>query len=107
MIHHENSSGNVYEDLGSPVAADMRIKATLVQKISARIAEKGWTQMEAASLLGLPQPRISAILNGKFRDVSQQKLMECLIRLGHDIDIVVHPIRKEEEIGHLAVVLEA
>lgn len=82
-------SGNVYRDLGFAKADEMLVKAKLVHKISDIIQSKGLTQTGAARLLGLPQPKLSAILRGQFRGVSERKLIDCLTSLGRDVDIVV------------------
>ena len=78
---HEGSE-NVYRDLGFPDAGEMLVKAQLVYKISEIIHSKGLTQMRAAKVLGLAQPNLAGILRGRFRAVSERKLIECLTRLG-------------------------
>lgn len=58
------------------------------------IKQRNLTQMEAAGILGIPQPKLSAILRGQFRGVSETKMLECLNRLGHDVEIVIRkPVR--------------
>ncbi len=47
------------------------------------------TQQQAAQVLGMPQPKISDMLRGNFRGISQARMIECLNRLGRDVDIVV------------------
>lgn len=83
------TSTNVYAELGYKAAADMLVKAKLVSKISELLAERGITQTKAAALLGIPQPKLSKMLRGQFRGFSERKLMDCLTRLGQDVDIVV------------------
>ena len=85
---HEGS-GNVYRDLGYADAEEMLVKAQLVSKIREIIRDKGLTQLAAARILGLPQPKLSGILRGQFRGVSERKLIDCLTRLGRDVEIVV------------------
>ena len=87
----EQGTGNVYADLRSAEAEEMLVKAQLVTKISDVIRQRGLTQAKAARLLGLSQPKISNLLRGQFRGISEQRLLRCLTRLGRDIEIVVKP----------------
>jgi predicted XRE-type DNA-binding protein len=87
----EEGSGNVYADLGYADSEDMMVKAQLVAKIADIIRQRGLTQERAAKLLGLTQPKISRLLKGEFRGISERRLLRCLTRLGRDIEIVVKP----------------
>jgi predicted XRE-type DNA-binding protein len=89
----EKSSGNVYADLGMADAQEMLIKAKLASKIGDIIKRQNLTQQQAAELLAMPQPKVSMLLRGQFRGISEAKMLECLARLGRDIDIVVKPAR--------------
>lgn len=100
---HEGS-GNVYRDLGFPDAGEMLVKAQLVSKIREIIRSKGLTQVEAAKILGLPQPKLSGILRGQFRGVSERKLIDCLTSLGRDVEIVVKDAPRRRASGKLTVV---
>ena len=82
---------NVYAELGFPDAEEMLVKAQLVMKIAAVLRERGWNQKEAARVLGLTQPKLSKMLRGQFRGVSEMKMMDCLLRLGWAVKIVVGP----------------
>ncbi len=61
----------------------------------------GLTQQEAAKRMGLPQPKVSSMMRGDFTNLSERKLMDCLNRLGYDIEIKVSPA--VEPIGHLTI----
>ena len=87
---HDAGTGNVYVDLGIDDPEGMLVKAQLVAKIAEILGEQGYTQTRAADILGVPQPKLSKILRGQFRGVSERKLMDCLAKLGRDVDIVVH-----------------
>jgi len=100
-IEFEKSSGNVFADLGLPDADEMLIKSKLVAKIAEIIEARGWTQTHAAHVIGLPQPKLSKMLNGQFRGISQAKMLECLTRLGRNIQIVIGP---ETDVGCVDVV---
>jgi predicted XRE-type DNA-binding protein len=81
----------------------MLIKAQLVAKIAEIIRTSKLTQAEAASKLGLSQPKVSALLKGQFRGVSEHRLLDCLTRLGRDVQIVKRPAPKSRENGQLTV----
>jgi predicted XRE-type DNA-binding protein len=71
-------SGNVYADLGYPDGEAMLVKSRLVAKIAEIIRKRGLTQAQAAAKLGMTQPKVSALLKGRFRDISEQELLECV-----------------------------
>ena len=85
----EIGTGNVYADLGYPDADEMQIKAQLVTKIAEIIGRKGITRTQAAKLLEMSQPKLSNLLRGQFRGFSERRLMDCLTKLGRDVQIVV------------------
>lgn len=91
----EPSSGNVYADLGLADAEEMLVKAKLASKIAEIIKRQKLTQQQAAELLAMPQPKVSLMLRGQFRGISESKMLDCLARLGRDIDIVVKPARRK------------
>ena len=99
----EKSTGNVYSDLGYADSSAMLIKAQLVAKIAEIIKTRDLTQSEAASKLGLTQPKVSALLKGQFRGVSERRLLDCLTRLGRDVQIVIRPVPKNRRNGQLSV----
>jgi predicted XRE-type DNA-binding protein len=103
-IKVEESTGNVYADIGARDPEAMLMKAQLVTKIDELIKRKGLTQMEAGELLGLPQPKVSALLRGNFRGISERRLMDCLTRLGSDVQVVVKPAPRNRHTGRLSVV---
>ncbi|HYA59201.1 MAG TPA: helix-turn-helix transcriptional regulator [Burkholderiaceae bacterium] len=107
MIEIERSSGNVYADLDIPNAEEMQVKAQLATKIREIINARKWTQQQAAKVLGMPQPKLSNMLRGQFRGVSETKMLECLAKLGRDVRIVVGPERHSEDAGHIEVVFAA
>ena len=102
MIEIEKGSTNVYADLGRADADAMLVKAQLASKIADLIKRRRLTQIEAAGLFGMPQPKVSAMLNGRFRGISEDRLMRCLLALGQNVQIVVKPARKGKA-GSLSV----
>lgn len=95
----EGSSGNVFADLDLPEADKLKIKSGLAIKITRAVRRLGLTQEEAGRRMGIPQPKVSGMLRGDFTNLSERKLMECLNRLGYDIEIKVRPSAKA--MGHL------
>ena len=75
------SSGNVYVDIGVAQPEAMLTKAQLAQRVGSIIVARKLTQREAAEIIGVPQPKLSNILRGQFRGVSEAKLMDCLLRM--------------------------
>jgi len=107
MIEFEESTGNVYADIGQKDAAEMLVKAQLATKIGEIIKTRKWTQQEASDVLGLSQPKLSKMLRGQFRGISEAKMLDCLACLGRDVQIVVGPARRSVAVGRVAVVFAA
>lgn len=97
------SSDNVFADLALPEADKLKVKAGLAIEITRAIRRLGLTQDAAARRMGIPQPRVSALMNGDFTNLSERKLMDCLTRLGYDVEIKVRPAR--EATGRLTVAM--
>ena len=95
----ERSSGNVFADLGLRNPQEALAKAQLARRICALVGERGLTQAQAATVLGLDQPKVSALMRGKLRGFSVERLFRCLKALGQEIEIVIRPARKA---GHRA-----
>ncbi|SAL22742.1 XRE family transcriptional regulator [Caballeronia arvi] len=107
MIEIEKGSGNVYADLGLADADEMHVKAQLAGKISEIIKARRWTQQRAADALGISQPKLSQLMRGQFRGVSEAKMLELLARLGRNVQIVVGPPRRSARPGRVEVVFAA
>ena len=107
MIEIEEGTGNVYADMGMPDADKMIVKAQLATKIGEIIKSRKWSQQQAAETLGMTQPKLSMMLRGQFRGISEAKMLDCLARLGRDVQIVVGPARRVEAPGRVAVVFAA
>lgn len=88
---HRVSSGNVFEDLGLAPATELQAKADLAYEISRTIEDRGLTQAEAAEILGVDQPKVSALVRGRLTGFSMERLYRFLIALGKEIEIVVRP----------------
>jgi predicted XRE-type DNA-binding protein len=92
-------SGNVFADLGLPDADKLHIKTGLVIEIRKVVRSQGLTQAEAAKRMGISQPKVSDMMRGDLANLSERKLMDCLTRLGYDIEISIRPARSA--MGHL------
>lgn len=100
---HPRGSTNVYAELGSRAPESMLVKAQLVSRIAELLSERGMTQTQAATVLGIPQPKLSKMLRGQFRGFSVHKLMECLTQLGQDVHIVIRQRPDQRSTGALSV----
>jgi predicted XRE-type DNA-binding protein len=97
------SSGNVFRDLGAPAPEEMLVKAGLTARIAETIASRGLTQAAAARILGVDQPKVSALLRGRLSGFSTERLLRFLTALGSDVEIVVRAPSKAGSRGHLHV----
>lgn len=85
----KRGSQNIFADLGHADPETHLLKAGLVTRIRDIIKEDGLTQADAAVRMGLSQPDVSRLLRGQFRDVSVERLMRMLTKLGCEVDIVI------------------
>ena len=88
-VEIENSSGNVFADLGCEDAAEMSLKAGLAVQIVRAIRARGLTQQQAAELVGLKQPDLSNIARARLDGISVERLLSVLNRLGHRVEVRV------------------
>jgi predicted XRE-type DNA-binding protein len=95
----KRGSKNMFADLGHADPETHLLKAGLVTKIRDIIAASELTQAEAAERMGLSQPDVSRLLRGQFRDVSVERLMRMLTKMGYDVDIVVRAPGKTKRRG--------
>jgi predicted XRE-type DNA-binding protein len=82
-------TNNIFADLGYADAETHLLKAKLVTRIHKAITAQKLTQVAAAKQMGLSQPDVSRLLNGQFREISLERLMRLLTRLGCDVDITI------------------
>jgi predicted XRE-type DNA-binding protein len=93
-IEATEGSGNVFEDLGFEDADELQAKAELTRQLQRILKRQRLSQRAAAKLLGIAQPDVSALLNGRHTGFSLTRLMTLLTRLDRDVDIVIR--RKPE-----------
>lgn len=97
------SSGNVFADLELPNSDDLMAKAELAAKIIEEIHTRRLTQNQAAVLLGIDQPKVSALKQGKLSGFSIERLMRFLLLLGRDIEISVRRKPRSRSAARLRV----
>ena len=100
-------SGNVFADLGFADSEGELTKAQLASHIRQVIKRRRLTQVAAAALMGIDQPKVSALLNGRLANFSSERLMRLLTALGQDVEIVVKPKPRARERGRIRVIGEA
>jgi predicted XRE-type DNA-binding protein len=84
-------SGNVFSDLGMPDAGERQTKTRLAMAINEIIASRKLRQVDAAKVLNIPQPRVSALLHYRLKVFSVEKLLDLLTRLDQDVEIMIRP----------------
>jgi predicted XRE-type DNA-binding protein len=102
-IRVEESSGNVFADLGLPNPEQEHLKARLTLQIHKIVKARGLTQTQAGQLLGIKQPHVSALMRNRAGNFSIGRLIEFLTALGQDVEITVKPTRKAQ--GEMSVVM--
>ena len=98
-IVYEESSGNVFADLGIKNPEEALAKSELARQIAKLIKKKKLTQKQAAEILGIDQPKISALIRGRLRSFSLERLICFLNELGQDVSIMVTPTKSQSERG--------
>jgi predicted XRE-type DNA-binding protein len=94
-------TSNVFADLGFPDAVDRQTKTRLAMAVNAILKERRLKQADTALVLGIPQPKVSALTNYRLDHFSVEKLMTFLNALNQDVEIVIRPSR--EDVGHISV----
>jgi predicted XRE-type DNA-binding protein len=94
-------TGNVFADLGLADAGDRQTKTRLAMAVNAILKDRRLKQAEAATILGVPQPNVSALANYRLDHFSVERLISFLNALNQDVEIVIRPSR--EAVGHTSV----
>ena len=92
----EEGSGNVFADLGLADADELFARAKIGFHVHEILKDKGLTQREIASLLGVKQPEVSHLMNGHFSRFTTDKLLDFLKRLDQTVSIRIRPHRPGE-----------
>jgi len=107
------SSGNVFADMGVRNPEEALVKARLAQVIADAISVRDMTQVEAAELLGIDQPKISRLVRGQLAGFTIERLFRFVTLLGGDIEITViediqnqiEDIQNHGRAGHMKIAL--
>ena len=94
-------SGNVFADLGFDNPEEEQLKAQLVREIRDILKGRRITQVNAAEMLGLKQPDVSALINGRTGKFSMERLLRCIRCLDREVSIVTRP-KPRPRMGRLA-----
>jgi predicted XRE-type DNA-binding protein len=93
----QRGSGNVFSDIGAAYPERVQTRAQVMFRISEILRARDLTQKEAAKLLGIPQSKVSCLMNGKLSAFSLDYLFGILNALDKDVEIVIHPKRRDEK----------
>jgi predicted XRE-type DNA-binding protein len=96
-------SGNVFADMGLPEPEEELTKAQLASHIRQVIKQRRLTQVAAAGLMGIDQPKVSALLNGRLANFSSERLMRLLTALGQDVEITIRAKSRRRAHGRIRV----
>jgi predicted XRE-type DNA-binding protein len=99
----ENTSGNVFKDLGLPDAERRLAKAELARVIRRLLQERDLSQADSAGILGITQLDTSDLVRGRLARFSMERLERFLLALGMDIRIQIAPRRRANRCGALTV----
>jgi predicted XRE-type DNA-binding protein len=97
-------SGNVFADLGYPDAEERQAKLRLAHALNQIVARRRLTQAAAAKLLGINQPKVSALMNYKLAGFSVERLMTLLTALDRDVEIVIRKKPRSRPAARIRVV---
>ena len=99
----EIGSDNIFADIGVDNSEEELMKADLAWEIDQIITKKKFTQKKAAEIMGINQPKVSALLHRKLAGFSVERLIHFLQALGQDIDIVVKPKPRSRKTGRVSI----
>ena len=103
-IDHPEGTANVLADLGFDDAEELTAKAALALKLNTLIEARGLSQIEAAAITGMTQPKVSQVRRYKLQNISLERLMQALVSLDQQVKIVVQPARRAHAPGILVAV---
>ena len=96
-------TGNVLADIGFPHAAECQAKLRLAYSLNQVLEARKLSQADAADVLGVSQPKVSALLHYKLTGFSVERLMNLLTALDHDVEIVIRRKPRSRKAGRIIV----
>ncbi len=106
-IECEESSGNVFADIGLPNPEEHLTKATIAFQICQIIRARKLTQVQAAKLFGIKQPNMSTLMKGHLDGFSAERLFRFLNKLGKSVEIVIKDKPRKAKQAGVRVVVDA
>ena len=103
MTRITRGTSNVFADLGYPDAAERQTKTRLALAVNELLKARKLKQREIATLLGVPQPKVSALTNYRLDQFSVERLMQFLTALNQDVEIMIRPRAKKGGAGQISV----
>jgi len=103
MTRIARGTTNVFADLGYADAAERQTKTRLALAVNELLKARKLKQREIGILLGVPQPKVSALKNYRLEQFSVERLMEFLTALNHDVEIMIRPCANTSETGRISV----
>ena len=97
-------TGNVFADLGFPDAAERDAKLRLAYALNQVLDGRKLSQADAAQVLGLTQPKVSALRHYKLAGFSVERLMNLLTALDQDVEIVIRQKPRARKVARISVV---
>jgi len=97
-------TGNVFADLGFPDAAERQAKLRLAYALNQVLDGRKLSQADAAKVLGVTQPKVSALRHYKLAGFSVERLMNLLTALDQDVEIVIRRKPRSRKAGRISVV---
>ena len=97
-------TGNVFADLGFPDAAERQAKLRLAYALNQELEARKISQADAAKVLGVTQPKVSALRRYKLAGFSVERLMNLLTALDQDVEIVIRRKPRSRKTGRISVV---
>jgi predicted XRE-type DNA-binding protein len=96
-------TSNVFADLGYPDSAERQARLRLALALNRVLDQRALTQAEAAKLLGVSQPKVSALRNYKLAGFSVERLMTFLTALDRDVRIVIRQKPRSRRSARISV----
>ena len=90
---------NVLVDLGFEDAEELSAKTMLAIKLNGLIDQRNLSQMDAAAIIGMSQPKVSQVRRYKLQNISLERLMHALVSLDQHVKIIVQPARRAQAAG--------
>jgi predicted XRE-type DNA-binding protein len=94
-----NGIDNVLADLGFENAEELTAKGTLAAKFNELLEKRGLSQIEAAAITGMTQPKVSQVRRYKLQNISLERLMQALVSLDQSVEIIVRPASRGRGAG--------